>query len=457
MTRALSLGIVLPILAGLWGAQTTGIVSSNDGSHLALARALALRGETSIGPDRPLTMGVDLAVRDGRPYSDRPPGTAFLALPAVWIGNRLDPLLLDASQSWGELVAPASPYFRRGYRTKYRQAPLLLNLQGTSLVLAHHTVSVGLLGLVAVGSLLRLAGVGLVGRRFAIVSLGLASLWGPYATALFAHGTAMSAMACFMLGIEVLRRDEGADLSSVSPVAVLTGIAGSGAIACDYVLILVVPLATLLLAPRRTWVGLALGAVPMAVAVLAYHQSAFGGPLRIGYHQQVFFGFTHTLATTFDGNPLAGFWTLWGAGHGAGVLVRSPILWLGLIALLIERRKQQPHVPDTHRWLLAFVPWLVVLSIHRTPWGGGSDDYRYLTPLLPLLGLGLGLAWQRWAVSGIGVVGILALALLSVGTTWLPFLSWPGGLLLGSPAIGVALAALVGGSVFAVERWRART
>ena len=65
------------VLAALWISLASGLVSSNDGSHVALARALALRGETTIDPEVGLTLWVDRARRDGHDYSDRPPGTAF--------------------------------------------------------------------------------------------------------------------------------------------------------------------------------------------------------------------------------------------------------------------------------------------------------------------------------------------------------------------------------------------
>src|SRR5688500_9965955 len=76
----------------MWMSLASGLVSSNDGSHVALARALVLRGETTIDPDVGLTLWVDRAHREGHDYSDRPPGTAFAALPAARVGAWIDPL-----------------------------------------------------------------------------------------------------------------------------------------------------------------------------------------------------------------------------------------------------------------------------------------------------------------------------------------------------------------------------
>lgn len=454
------LWLVLAIVAGLWGAQTTGIVSSNDGSHVALSRALALRGETSIDPDWRLTMGIDLARRDGRYYSDRPPGTAFLAMPAVWLGHLLDPVFASTSRRSGELVRrPASRGFALTYHDTYPGAPPLGGLQGTALLLALHTVTVGLLGLFAVDRWLHRRGVAMLERRFAVVTLGVASLWGPYATALFSHGSAIALMAGFALGVEALRsRPE----PGVSQAATLTGLAGASAIACDYALLLAVPLAVLLLVPRRHWVGVALGALPAAAAVALYHHQAFGGVLRIGYQEHVTFDFAHALGTTFDGSPLDGLWVLWGLGADAGVLARSPILWAGLAALILRPGvgagagvgQTAPSASNSSPlgWLLAFAPWLLALSLHRTPWGGGTQDYRYLTPMLPLLGLGLALAWQRWGGRPGGAAALLGLALYSLYAAWVPWLGWHGGPAFGAVDVGLALALAVGATGLVATR-----
>ena len=61
----------------MWLANSGGLLSSNDGSHLALARALVLHHRVDIDGERALTLEVDLATREGHAYSDRPPGTAF--------------------------------------------------------------------------------------------------------------------------------------------------------------------------------------------------------------------------------------------------------------------------------------------------------------------------------------------------------------------------------------------
>src|SRR5437868_6580099 len=79
--------------------KNDGMVSTNDGSHYALTRALAADGTIRIDPYVNYTAiqparGTptpddyrDVSLYGGHFYSDRPPGTAFLALPFYWAGR----------------------------------------------------------------------------------------------------------------------------------------------------------------------------------------------------------------------------------------------------------------------------------------------------------------------------------------------------------------------------------
>lgn len=69
------------LLAVTYFATAAGITSSNDGSHYALLRALVDQGSFEISDYLSFTEGLDYALLGDRRYSDRPPGTAFLATP----------------------------------------------------------------------------------------------------------------------------------------------------------------------------------------------------------------------------------------------------------------------------------------------------------------------------------------------------------------------------------------
>jgi hypothetical protein len=442
----------LALVAFVWTANSSGLISSNDGSHFALARALVLRAETSIDPDRALTLEVDLAEREGHAYSDRPPGTAFAALPATWVGARLDPWMFEralAQARSGREVEPlpgARPYIATyAARTAAGSTgPSLVKVIGSSIAISIHAVLVGLLGLVLLDRLLRrIPELDVGARLFALSSLALASAWGPYSTALFSHVSAATAVAGFVLGVVELGREP----SHSTRVAMLTGLAGAWAIACDYLLLLAIVPVGLATIPWRRWGAVALGAAPIVIASLAYHTAAFGGPLSVGYDHQSNFAFARARDSTFSGNVFDGLWILWGLGRKAGLLAQAPIMLIGIAALIGWglRRDAAPAIARSARALLLFVPWVLVLALHRTPWGGGTDDHRYLIPILPFAAIGLALGWAR--AKPAARAAAIVLALVSAALVWRHFLGWHEA----AAFARLGLAALVAGLVLVVS------
>ena len=61
-------------------------LSPNDGSHQALLKALVLDHTFCIDRHVADTMHVDYSVHGGHYYSDRAPGTAFMAALFAWAG-----------------------------------------------------------------------------------------------------------------------------------------------------------------------------------------------------------------------------------------------------------------------------------------------------------------------------------------------------------------------------------
>jgi len=413
--RITALGLLLLGLLYAWTAP--GLVSSNDGSHLALSRALVLRGETTLGDEVALTLWVDRARRDGQNYSDRPPGTALLAAPAVRLGAALDPGLLETSLRTKEvMVQPAAPRYAETYVTRVtrhrKRAPPLLALQGTSAVLSIHCAAVGVFGVLGLIMLLRRRGASPGAQAFAAVGLGLACLWGPYSTVLFSHVTAGAAVIWTVLGLDAgLTEPEGSDEPpAVARLPLLgAGLCAGWAASADYLVgVLVLGLGLAMVSPRR-WLAVTpwvlLGALPVLGVTLAYHDAAFGSPWSLGYDHHANFEFARERASTFSGNPLWGLWAQWGAGEGAGLLVLAPVMLVGLVGLAVGPER---------RWLVGALPWILLIAAHRTPTGGAAEDHRYLVPLMPLLAVGLGRAWSRWA-EGSGRARLVALALVTLG------------------------------------------
>ncbi len=442
--EARSFARLLALLAFVWVASASGLLSSNDGSHLALARALALRGETTIEPDRALTLGVDLSLHNDRVYSDRPPGTAFTALLAVWLGDRLDPAALARAQEQvraGDDVhpLPACPPYISTYAKRFPAAPPLAKRIATSVLIGLHAALMGLLALVLLERMLVALGLAREARRFAIAGLGLATLLGPYSTALYAHVPSATMVSGFLLGVLALRRHADAS-TRAQAIALATGLAGAWAVACDYLLALAIVPTTLLALPWRRWPLVLLGTLPIALATLAYHDAAFGSPFAIGYDFHATFEFARSRNETFDGDMLEGLWILLGSGRGAGMLAQSPLALVGLVVLVVVALRD-PQRRELGLLALGFVPWLLALGRHETPWGGGTDDHRYLIPLLPLAGLGLALAWARAGLLAKGL--LLLLALGSAWRVWSHFTSWREVGLLESPLLGLLAALLV--------------
>jgi len=427
--RVLALAATLLGLLLIWAAP--GLVSSNDGSHLALARALILRGEPSLGDEVALTLWVDRSRRGGTDYSDRPPGTALLAAPAVWVGALLDPSLLRTSLETREvMVKPAATRYAETYalrvqRQRRRGAPPLLALQGTVFMLSIHCAAVGLLGVFGVLLLLRRRGLGQPAQVFAALTLGLGCLWGPYSTVLFSHVSAGALLIWAVLGLEVgvgERSDDG-EVPALRPWPLLgAGLAAGWATSTDYLvglLVLGIGLATV---PPRRWLRVLpwvlMGAAPIVAITLLYHDAAFGSPFSIGYDHHANFEFARQRLTTFAGNPLTGLWSQWGLGDGAGVLALAPVMVLGVVGLALH---------GEHRWLLGAVPWISLLALHQTPTGGAGVDHRYLIPLMPLLAVGLGRLWpsetESRARARAKIAGLVALALASAALSWTHTLS----------------------------------
>ncbi|HAN31668.1 MAG TPA: hypothetical protein DCQ06_08740 [Myxococcales bacterium] len=404
------LGLVVCLVAASLGLGF-GLSSSNDGSHVALARALS-QGRVELQQDRDLTLRVDVAVREGVSYSDRPPGTAALATPALWIGQRFDASWAQTTQKSGVLVVwPARKKYAGTYAARLRDGPALITLQASALAASSHARLMSAVGLLLMLWLLARKGIAATPRRVTVAALAFCSLWGPYSVMLFNHvsaATLLLATWCIALDSQSNRRIW----------LVLGGVVGAMCVATDYLLVLaVVPMVALHCKPTRWWWWL-LGAAPVALAVAWYHQLAFGNPWATGYSFQSNFAFARSLGSTFDRSPLHGFWILFGSGRDAGLLAQAPLWLLGLLGLW-----RQPRIA------LPWFAWLLAICTHHTPWGGGTMDHRYIVPLLPLAALGLARVLSS-SVNGrrriaLGAV-TAALALYSSSRVWSHLFEWRG-------------------------------
>jgi hypothetical protein len=89
-TQRLVLISLLTLISGYYFLSSCYINTSNDGSHFALVSALVKRQSVVINEFVQYTGKIDYAVKDGKFYSDRLPGNAFLLIPFYAFGSFLE-------------------------------------------------------------------------------------------------------------------------------------------------------------------------------------------------------------------------------------------------------------------------------------------------------------------------------------------------------------------------------
>jgi hypothetical protein len=331
-----------------------GVVCCNDGSHYALVRSLADRHTVIIDEFAAYTDYNDISRKDDHYYSDRPPGTAFAALPFY-------------------LTARALGLDDHG---KQRASALVSLLAGAFAVMI--TFMLG-----------RRLGLGRGGAFAAALALALCTLHRTYSSSLWNH--ALSAFLV-VLGAWLAEANAGrwkrlalglvcgymvvVDYSSAVVAAILCG-----CVAWDRRKSLP-SLAPLVL-------GLLVGVAP----ALIYHQIAFGSPFATPYrfhaeHHAV----TRSVGSLYAGPFFDGFLGLLFSWR-AGLLLYSPIIVLGLLAL--PRWVKQIGRREAVVTVLPFIAMLLVTSKHATWHGGGAHDARYLSMVVPLLCLPIGAAFDH--------------------------------------------------------------
>jgi len=337
-----------------------GLVCSNDGSHFALVSALAEDRSAIIDRFLPYTRNVDLSFKDGHAYSDRPPGTAVLAVP--WY-----------------LAAKAAGLEGAGREQVVALLPALL----------------GALAVVLTYAICRALGLGPAPAALAALALALCTPHRTYSSSLWSHAPAAFFVALaswlalgaiddpkrrrlLLLGL-ACGYGAGVDYSSVVP----------GAIIC---------LAALGRNLRRGLLPLAAGLVAGALPALIYAAVAFGSPFATPYRYHVGWEATRQLSTMYGGRFFEGLAGLL-VRPEAGLLLYSPVLVLAFWAAPRTWR-----AIGTRRAAATLLPALALLLLtarHATWHGGAAHDARYLTPVMPLFCVPLGFFYARTGRAGL--------------------------------------------------------
>jgi hypothetical protein len=350
-------GLLLALVA-LAALPPIALTGPQDRTRYELTRHVALHGTIRLEPGL-----FDRAVFNGHTYADKAPGLSFAAIPA----------------------------FELERATGIAKAPRDWHSEGDASLWLMRVLSSGVLFLVAVFVVLRLAG------ALAAATFGVATLAAPLAPTFFEHDAA----AALAIGAYALLRRN----------LFLAGLCAGLAVCVSYqtALIALVLLVVAVWRWRRDALLFVAGLVPPAVALGAYDQVAFGSPFHLSYRY---------VANRFAERQHAGFFGIgYPTAHGIaevlvgsrGLLIWSPVCIAAAIGLVLARR-----------WTPLVIVALFVLvdAGYFLPYGGGSPGPRFLVAALPFLALGIPPALERFRLATI------ALAFVSAVTMTVQALSW---------------------------------
>jgi hypothetical protein len=360
----------------------------NQNSRFDLIRAIVEEHTLRIDSFHQNTL--DKAHIGGHYYSDKSPGLAFLALPAVYVTRSM--LKLDG-------VDAQSPW-----------ALVTLSYVATFFAVALPS-AIAFAGLFVIS--LRL-GLTPTAGAFAALSLGLATPMWAYATLLWGHALAG---ACLLLAFWAAVELRGVGNNSMAlQLGLLVGLLAGWATVSEYpaapASAMVALLALALVWKNRgrmiaAFSGVVLGASICIAILMSYQYNAFGSALRPSYSYYdpgAFPWMRHgLLGLTYPRIDVA-FKLVFGARRGlfpiAPVLIAAPfglrVLW-----------KSGSRLAAAAAAGIAVYYWLFNAAFPA--WHGGwSYGPRYMSAGIPLLALGLAPAWDAASQNSRRVLALLA-------------------------------------------------
>lgn len=366
------------------------IRSANELSRLYLAIAMVDEGTVSIDAElRRFGDISDKSVREGRYYSDKAPGVAFVALPFVWLHHKLatEPTL----------------------ETDVRIARLAVSTLSTIAVLF------------ALMSLMAAHGIDPRVRRALALAYGLGSLATTYGILLFGHqiSAAMLFLAFMSARTVDVTSKRGAMLRSLA-----VGLCLALAIAIEYPnVLLCLPIGLFFLARVRKQplqlLWMVVGALPIALALGLYHKAAFGSPFATGYSFLAnSFSAVHAQGVMGISTPTLPHAYLSFFSPAKGLYYYSPFLLLALPGLYLVRAKGAEGWTSIALVMLSAV---IVCSMVY-PNGGWTVSQRHLTPSVPFMILPLALVLDRYRASW---PAFAVLAVVAVTITYVSTAVWP--------------------------------
>ena len=341
----------------------------------------------------------DKAKNDRHVYSSKAPGVSFLGVPVLFAETKL-----RAWRGWPPPGKGEATFWLRLFAVKL---PMLAFLWAFARYVERRTGSA-------------------LARDLLVVALGLGTMLYPYGGMFVGHALAAAAtFSAFML-IDEPRQTQTtapkttAAQASAARTALRFGAAGflaAAAVALEYQAVLVAAALAVYLAARRPRAlpAFALGALPPAVALGAYHTALFGRPWILPYanienpvfaataHQAGFHGlsFPHLAAfPTFLFSP------------SYGLFAFSPVLLAGLVAaVVLAARGPRREAVLVLAIAGALFLFLAGMSNWRAGWCVGPRYIATVAPflLLPLVQLWpvLSRGWGTAVVAGLTVPSVL--------------------------------------------------
>ena len=414
--RAFLLGPALALLLSY--AYFVAAPAWNQNSRLALTRALVETRSTAIDAYHETTG--DKSFRDGHFYSDKAPGASFLAvvpyaglytyrvltggeLPEVKV-HPLDP----SAAATGDTPDPSmrQPGDVLVYNQTHRLALWLCGLFAVALPSLFGVAAVFLLALQELGDR---RGAMFVAFAYAIATPALV-----YSTVLYGHQLCGALLISAYAVIALAPARAGPRVGAVA--GALVGYAVVTEYPAAVVVVLLLGWGLVRYGPRFT-LGMALGGVPFAALLAAYHTAAFGGPFSTGYdfvYREEFAAGMQVRYGLGPPDPRVAAELLFGSYRGLFYLspVLIPAAW-GLAAHLIDRDPER-RARALVAALIALYFWLLNAGYYMWE-GGASAGPRHMVPALPFVALGLAAAWRITprvclVLGGVSAIQMLLLA-----------------------------------------------
>jgi hypothetical protein len=361
----------------------------NQNSRLDLVRAVVEQRTLRIDAYHENTS--DKAFANGHYYSDKAPGLALLAVPVAFAARAL-------MRAAG--VDPQSP---RG----------LVDLGYAATLFA-----VALPMAAACACLFWIAiqfGSSASAAAFAALATGLATPMWAYSTLLWGHALAGACLVFAFACALRLRRALSPTADALSGLAL--GLAAGWATLTEYpsapasAMVAGLALALIWKDGHRRWrvtLGIAAGALPCIVALLAYQQAAFGSlfhPSYAYYPTGAFSWMTHGyMGITYPRIDVA-LKLLFGCRRG--LLFSGPVVLAAPFGLRPMWKRPATHVPAIAAASIAAYYFLFHASFSSWP-AGWSYGPRYMAAGIPLLCLGLSPLWDHARSGWRIVLGVLA-------------------------------------------------